>query len=162
MLLIYIRRGVRPGALLIGIAGLAFLLAGLSGCRSGKEASGHVEAAQSSTSASDPPCPRDKALGYVDGMVLPVLRKKVEPDLPEGAEKHLFKNGELSFEAVITQEGRVCGIKTLSVPEISPPWPEFEKIQREAISQWEYEPATLNGEPVDMLQVMTVHIEVRR
>jgi hypothetical protein len=151
-------------------AAIIVLAAGLSACR-GAPSDNHPVAAETPTAQSatpspqgtEAPCPRDTALNYVDGMVQPVLRKKVDvPFTVEESRKHAFKGGRFEFELVVTKDGRACGIKTLKAPEFDPPWPELEKIQRDAVSRSEWEPATLNGQPVDVLLDITVRIEVRR
>jgi TonB family protein len=61
--------------------------------------------------------------------------------------------GLILLEVVVSREGRVRSVKALRNPEDL-------NVQRaaEAIRQWEFQPGTLHGQPVDVVMNITVNI----
>ena len=93
-----------------------------------------------------------------DGVTMPVLipESKVDPTYPEAARKGKIQ-GKVILEAVIDHAGDVQKVKVMkSEPEGYEP---FIKSAAEAVGQWRYEPATLDGKPVDVY--FTVRIEFK-
>lgn len=78
------------------------------------------------------------------GLPEPELIKRVEPDYPEVARK-LRINGYVLLEAVIDEQGFVESVKLLQTP---PKRFGFGEAAIKAVKQWEFEPTTVNGEPV--------------
>jgi protein TonB len=70
-----------------------------------------------------------------------VLKKKVVPVYPKQA---LFSKvqGIVLMQATVNQQGRVEKMKLVSGPSI------LGKAAMDAVKQWQYEPAVLNGKPV--------------
>lgn len=83
-----------------------------------------------------------------DDITLPVLIKssKVEPVFPE-SHRIAHESGWVVLIAVIRKDGRVADI---SIARSSKADSDFERAAVEAVSQWRYEPATREGEPIDV------------
>ncbi len=85
----------------------------------------------------------DKAL---KSMKPPKLIKKVEPNYPAKL-RELGVQGEVILASVIGKDGNVQDIEVLSgIPQ----GVGLEEAAIKAVSQWKYEPATLNEEPVNL------------
>ncbi len=86
-----------------------------------------------------------------DNIVPPSLKKKVAPDYPPGLAGQ-FIGGETVVEAVIDAEGKVrnplversCGHLSADLAAL------------EALREWRYQPATLNGKPVSVFLTVTM------
>jgi TonB family protein len=87
--------------------------------------------------------------GEQSGISPPVLipGSKVEPDYPEQARIER-KDGMVILLAVIRKDGTVTDI---SISRSSMPSAAFEEAGKAAFSQWRYEPATKDGEPVEVM-----------
>jgi len=72
---------------------------------------------------------------------------------------HKFSDTIFVYEAVITEVGEVRSIKTLKKPTITPPCPEWEEKQVEALSHWRFEPATRKGKPVAVMLTISQTID---
>ena len=79
----------------------------------------------------------------------PVMRVHVDPVYPEVARKARV-SGEVVVECTIDKRGNVTNVKVLQ------PRPFLTDAAVEAVRQWKFEPATLHGEPVDVLLTSTV------
>jgi TonB family protein len=93
-----------------------------------------------------------------DGVTMPVLipESKVAPTYPEAARKEKIQ-GRVILQAVVDRDGTVTKIK---VEECEPEGYEpFIESAAEALRQWRYEPATLNGKPVDVF--FTIKMEFK-
>jgi len=87
-------------------------------------------------------------LSGVDGVSNPKLLEKFKAQLvyPEEARANRVE-GSVILQAVIRKDGRVGNIQLLrGVPD----HPEFAASAIEAVRQWQYEPAELDGQPVDV------------
>jgi protein TonB len=83
-------------------------------------------------------------------MVQPVLIRRVEPEYPRAAlVTHL--EGVVILQAMITKSGSVEQVKTLRADD-----PLLEKAAKDAVMQWKYQPATLQGRPVKVYFNVTV------
>ena len=80
----------------------------------------------------------------------PKLVKKVEPPYPEIARRSRLE-GVVVLEAVITKTGAVEEVKILR-----PLHPVLDQAALNAVKQWKYEPAVLNGRPVKVYFTVTV------
>jgi TonB family protein len=95
---------------------------------------------------------RKRAVRYeVNGEVTePKIIHKVNPKYPEEARK-TGQQGVVVCETVIDAKGEVADIKILRTDhEILVP------STVEAIKQWKFKPSTLDGEPVDVIYILTV------
>jgi TonB family protein len=80
----------------------------------------------------------------------PTIIHKVSPTYPEEARKSGLM-GVVVCETIITAEGDVAAIKIVRTAD-----EVFNQPTVDAIKQWKFEPATLHGEPVDVIYVLTV------
>jgi periplasmic protein TonB len=85
----------------------------------------------------------------------PVLIRRVEPEYPLIAIRSRLQ-GIVILEAVITKTGDVEQIKTLRAD-----YPYFEKTAKDAVLQWKYKPATVQGRPVSVYFNVTVTFKMR-
>jgi periplasmic protein TonB len=85
----------------------------------------------------------------------PVLIRRVEPEYPPVAIRSRLQ-GIVILEAVITKSGDVEQIKTLRAD-----YPYFEKAAKDAVRQWKYKPATVEGRPVTVYFNVTVTFKMR-
>jgi TonB family protein len=93
-----------------------------------------------------------------DGVTMPVLipESKVAPAYPEEARQSKVE-GKVILEAVIDQTGDVRKVRVMeSEPADYEP---FVQSAVEALRHWRYEPARLDGEPVDVY--FTVRFEFK-
>ena len=79
----------------------------------------------------------------------PVLVHSVPPTYPPTALERKAQ-GSVRFEATITKDGSVANLQVLSGD------PLLDVAAREAVLQWKYQPALLNGEPVEVTQAIVV------
>jgi TonB family protein len=75
---------------------------------------------------------------------------KVNPKYPEEARKNRI-TGVVVCETVITSEGRISDVKIVRTAD-----EVFNQPTIDALTQWEFEPATLDGQPVDVYYVLTI------
>jgi TonB family protein len=88
-------------------------------------------------------------LAHADGVTMPVLipETKVSPGYPEEARKNGIR-GRVILQAIVDRAGTVSDVEVLnSEPEDYQP---FIESAIDAVQQWRYEPATRDGEPVDV------------
>ena len=88
-------------------------------------------------------------------IVQPVLIHKVNPEYPEIARKVRVK-GLLVLEAIITQNGTVENVKVVRGVH-----PLLDQAGVNAVKQWRYKPATLNGKPVKVYSTITVNFVLK-
>jgi TonB family protein len=94
-----------------------------------------------------------------NGVTMPVLipESKVSPAYPEVARKSKIQ-GMVNLLAVIDRAGIVKRVEVqASEPEDYEP---FIESAVEAIRQWRYEPATLDGKPVDVYFTVEIHFKL--
>jgi periplasmic protein TonB len=88
-------------------------------------------------------------------VVQPVLIHKVNPDYPEIARKARIQ-GVVILEAVITKDGTVENAKVLRRLH-----PILDQAAVNAVQQWRYKPAKLNGKPVKVYSTVTVKFTLK-
>ena len=93
-----------------------------------------------------------------DGVTNPVLidKSKVLPTYPEVARKSKIM-GHVILQAMIDRDGRVRDIEVVNVEPKGNK--EFADSAIKAVKQWRYEPARLDGAPVDVY--FTIRIEFK-
>lgn len=86
----------------------------------------------------------------------PVALKRVEPRYPQGA-MYFHVTGIAIFESVITSNGDVRDVQMLKgLPSAS-----LSYCALEALRQWKFKPATLDGQPIDVLFNLTFNFKMR-
>jgi periplasmic protein TonB len=85
----------------------------------------------------------------------PELIKKVEPPYPEVARRSRLE-GVVVLEAVITKTGSVEEVKVLRSLH-----PVLDAAATNAVKQWKYKPAILNGRPVKVYFTVTVTFKLQ-
>lgn len=97
--------------------------------------------------------PKLRVAGF-GGVTMPTLipSSRVEPVHPE---RFLIARmeGSVLLSVVILNDGSVRDVRVLRA---EPPGWELEAAAAEAVEQWRYEPATLEGEPVDVQHTIRV------
>ena len=88
-------------------------------------------------------------------VIPPVLIKRVEPAYPRAAVATRLE-GLVILEAIITKTGTVEQVKTIRSDN-----PMLERSALEAVLQWRYKPATLNGQPIKVYFTVTVMYHMR-
>jgi protein TonB len=73
-----------------------------------------------------------------------MLLKKQQPVYPQDA-KDARASGIVVLEATIGRDGKVHDLRVVQAP-----WPSLVASAIQAVSQWEYKPYLLNGEPVEV------------
>jgi len=84
----------------------------------------------------------------------PKIVKQVPPSYPEVA-KAARVQGIVILEAIINAEGGVDSVKTLRGHAL------LDQAAKDAIVQWQFEPAKLNGVPVSVYFTLTVNFTLR-
>ncbi len=97
--------------------------------------------------------PKDPASPPVHHLKQPHLVSSVRPVYPALA-KQSGVQGDVIIEAVIDPSGKVSGMKVVSGPLL------LHQAAMDALSQWKYEPATLNDKPEPVRIVVTVHFRL--
>ena len=85
----------------------------------------------------------------------PVLVARVEPEYPEALRRARME-GIVILEAVITASGEVDQVRVLKSAG-----PLLDRATLEAVRQWRYKPATLNGRAVSVYLTVTVTFGLR-
>ena len=97
--------------------------------------------------AAPTPIPASPPVG---GQVQPArLLKSVPPVYPQIA-RSSRAGGDVTVDALIDADGNVTNLKVVSGPPI------LRQAAMEAIKQWKYDPARLNGRPVAIHLTSTV------
>jgi TonB family protein len=84
------------------------------------------------------------------------LIRHVQPVFPKSARDQGIQ-GSVTFEAIIDKAGFITNTK-LTVSQASP---DLVQAALDALNQWQYIPARLNGEPVDVLTEITVNFALQ-
>ena len=88
------------------------------------------------------------------GLQQPIPTKSVKPAYPpEAMEARL--QGTAVVEALVDERGRVADARLLRGS------PQFERAAVDTAKQWEFRPATLNGEAVPVLVVLEMHFTLK-
>jgi TonB family protein len=91
----------------------------------------------------------------IGGEVKPVqLLSSVPPVYPQLARTQRI-SGDVKIDALIDEHGRVTGMKVVTGPVM------LHQAAMDALRQWKYRPATLNGEPVSMHLTVTIQFRLQ-
>jgi TonB family protein len=85
------------------------------------------------------------------------IRKMVRPEYPVHL-KEAGIEGTVLLDAVIGRDGKVVNVKAAN----SLVHEDFIRAAIDAVSQWEYEPTHLNGEPVEVITQITVNFTLSK
>jgi len=83
------------------------------------------------------------------GFVQPVLMHTVQPTYPPNA-LQTKTQGTVRFQATIAKDGSVKNLQLLSGD------PLLNLAAKQAVLQWKYQPAMLNGQPIEVTQAIVV------
>ncbi len=89
-----------------------------------------------------PAAERPNPMIVTAGVTPPVLVRKVDPDYPAAA-RSAAQKGKVIVQCVIEDDGTVSQVTILKSEA-----PSLDKAVVDAVRQWRYKPATLNGRPV--------------
>ena len=95
---------------------------------------------------SDAPKPTEVASGVVAGKLI----HRVDPTYPWQA-RNWHIQGDVLMKALITKEGRIGSLQLVSGEQA------LAKSAMGAVQQWRYQPLVLNGKPVEVHTIVTVH-----
>jgi TonB family protein len=90
-----------------------------------------------------------------DGITRPEIVHQVKPETTEEARQHQGFSGTVILETVIDKDGRVGDVRLLK----GQPYGLSEKAI-DAVKQWTFKPATLDGKPVKVYYVLTVNFKI--
>jgi protein TonB len=90
-----------------------------------------------------------------DGVKAPVAIRRVSPAYPAMAQK-IRKSGFVILECIIDQSGHVRDARV-----VQSSFGAFDQPALDAVQQWQFQPGTLNGQPVDVVFDLKVTFEVR-
>ena len=93
--------------------------------------------------------PDSHALKIGANVMAKKLTRTVFPVYPDEA-KYNHIEGKVVLHATVGMDGRVCQLQVVSGP------PLLNRAALEAVSQWQYSPTTLNGQPVEVDTLITV------
>ncbi len=103
--------------------------------------------------ATEPP--DDEPIRIHTGVDKPIIIKRVEPRYPDVARAARVE-GIVILEAIINKRGRVDSVKILrSIPLL-------DSSAVEAVKQWRFKPAKINGVPVKCYFTLTVRFKLVR
>ncbi len=104
------------------------------------------------TPSAAPARPRRVRVG---GNVTPAkLIHQTQPEYPDSA-KSRGRQGDVVLRAVIFLDGTVGGLKAVGSPD-----PELAQAAISAVRQWRYQPALLNGQPIETATTITVNFQL--
>jgi TonB family protein len=106
------------------------------------------------TSASPAVTPARTSRQSAAAATQPISVKTVLPEYPSLA-RNQHVEGDVRVDAVIDENGRVTAPKAVSGP------PLLQQAAVDALRQWRYRPATLDGKPVPMRLSVTIRFRVR-
>jgi TonB family protein len=64
--------------------------------------------------------------------------------------------GVWTVDLVIDEKGAVRDAKIVGVPEIQPPWPEYEEAVLRSLKKWKYSPLRVDGRPWPNCMTVTI------
>lgn len=82
------------------------------------------------------------------------LLSSIAPVYPQMARNQRV-SGDVKIDALIDASGRVSAMKIISGPAL------LHQAAQDAVRQWKYQPATLNGQPVPMHLTVTVQFKLQ-
>jgi len=86
---------------------------------------------------------------------VPKLARRVEPFYPKESRRN-NEQGVSAYEGIITTAGCITDLRLLKSSS-----PVLDIMGMEAVAQWRYEPATLNGKPVRVYLTVTVTFRLK-
>ena len=93
---------------------------------------------------------------HVGGEILePRILNKVEPTYPPTA-KAAGIEGTVLLNAIIGKRGNLLSLRVMN----SDVDPELARAALEAVSQWQYSPVLLNGDPIEVETTFTVNFRL--
>lgn len=107
----------------------------------------------------EPPPPTGPLMAGVGDVSNPVLieESKIDPEYPELARRARLE-GNVILQAIVYKDGTVGEIEVL---RCSRPNVGFEDAAVQAVKAWRYQPATQNGNPVDVYFTVVVQFELQ-
>ena len=105
--------------------------------------------------AKEPPPPVVIVVPKGGGIQLPSLIHRVEPIFPQSY-LAMRKEGTVVLSALIGKDGSVKDAKIVSSPDAA-----LSAAALDAVRQWRYEPATMNGQPADLNTTITLNFAVK-
>ena len=103
-------------------------------------------------------CGKDQLESDRGCVTLPQLRKKVQPRYPKAARKAGVQ-GQVTARATIDVDGKVTDV---TIVACDPKDMGFEGATIDAVRQWEYSPATIEGRPVAVLFIVKTEFELSK
>ena len=82
------------------------------------------------------------------------LLSSVAPQYPQLARNQRL-SGDVKVDALVDVNGRVSAMKVISGPAL------LHQAAMDALRQWKYQPATLNGQPMAMHLTVTVQFKLQ-
>jgi len=113
-------------------------------------------AAQTFDPPADPPKPMIEPV-RVEAQVDPRFADRLQPPYPL-SEQRAGNEGSVKVRVRIGADGRVVSVEKLAAASDA----FFEVTQRQALRQWRFRPATLDGKAVESVKVMTVRFQLER
>jgi protein TonB len=102
-----------------------------------------------------PPAPQSEPVRLHSGIDTPIKIHDALPEYPALA-RSARAQGLVIIEATIDTDGRVVAARVLrSIPLL-------DDAAMQAVRQWQYTPARLNGEPISVLMTVTVRFALER
>lgn len=89
-------------------------------------------------------------------VTVPVVISRVDPEYPELA-RRIGLSGVVVLECIIGRDGRVREPRIVQSPHAL-----LDRAAVDAVQQWRFRPATLNGQPVDVFFHLTVRFTLGR
>lgn len=96
-----------------------------------------------------------EALPVGDDVAKPVVIEQPPPDYTEEARRARIQ-GVVIIEATIDREGRVVDTRVLKGLPLG-----LSEAAEAAVAKWRYQPATLGGEPVPVVMIVTVNFQLQ-
>jgi len=91
----------------------------------------------------------------VGGMVTPSrLVRQAKPDYPDALQQ-LGVEGTVVMKAIVSKNGTVLSPMVVNTVD-----PRLAKLALDAVIQWQYQPALLNGEPVETVTTITLDFQL--
>ncbi len=138
-----------PPAAASGVAG--GVVGGVPGGQMGGVLGGILGGSGNAPAPPPPPKPVHKGPYRVGGRVqAPRLVEKVQPAYPPLAKQARIQ-GDVVIDSVIDTKGKVTQMKVVSGN------PLLVQAAEQALEQWKYEPTLLNGQPVAVDMLVTLH-----
>jgi outer membrane biosynthesis protein TonB len=82
------------------------------------------------------------------------------PEIPSSLRNIRTHGGVLVYSVVIGSSGAISDVQLAKPVDGGEPWPSLERLWREAILEWRYEPSVVDGKPVAVCLTASVTIDV--